>query len=192
MGGVSDPRWTRLLEDGARCSSCGEIHHGIMDMGYLAPYYWQGDAARVEASAITDHNNFLTHDLCAVDGEFYFVRCLLNLRIVDAEGQKFAYGVWASLSKQNFQTYRDHFDNGDQGKFGPWFGWFSTKLMGYPDTLSMKCQVHLQDERRRPHIELEPTDHPLAIEQRDGITIQRLFDIYKVHGHDFGEARASH
>jgi hypothetical protein len=29
----------------------------------------------------------------------------------------------------------------------------------------------------RPHIELEPTDHPLAVEQRRGITVARVIEI---------------
>jgi hypothetical protein len=29
----------------------------------------------------------------------------------------------------------------------------------------------------RPTIELEPTDHPLSIEQHDGITSERLIEI---------------
>jgi hypothetical protein len=33
-------------------------------------------------------------------------------------------------------------------------------------------------------IELEPTDHPLAVEQRDGITFDRVLEIYALHGHD--------
>ena len=58
------------------------------------------------------------------------------------------------------------------------------RLKSYPDTLNMKCQVHPREGRQRPTIELEPTDHPLAIEQRDGITFDRLLTIYALNGHD--------
>jgi hypothetical protein len=37
--------------------------------------------------------------------------------------------------------------------------------------------VHLRSGGRRPAIELEPTDHPLAIEQREGISIARVEEI---------------
>jgi hypothetical protein len=30
----------------------------------------------------------------------------------------------------------------------------------------------------RPFIELEPTDHPLALEQKNGITVDRVAEIY--------------
>jgi len=34
------------------------------------------------------------------------------------------------------------------------------------------------------HFELEPTDHPLAVEQRHGITLDRLLDVCALNGHD--------
>jgi hypothetical protein len=40
--------------------------------------------------------------------------------------------------------------------------------------LSLKTMVHTQPVGVRPSIELEPTDHPLAIEQREGITVARV------------------
>ncbi|WP_313622718.1 DUF2199 domain-containing protein [Achromobacter sp.] len=48
----------------------------------------------------------------------------------------------------------------------------------------MKTHVHLRDDGIRPYIELEPTSHPLAVEQRNGITIDRVAEIYAllVHG----------
>jgi hypothetical protein len=42
--------------------------------------------------------------------------------------------------------------------------------------------------RERPTIELEPTSHPLAVEQRQGITFDRLLEIYALNGHDLGAA----
>ena len=51
---------------------------------------------------------------------------------------------------------------------------------GFEDT------VHLRDHGVRPFIELEPTDHPLALEQRNGISVDRAAEIYAImmHGAD--------
>ncbi len=118
------------------------------------------------------------------DGEHFFVRCVLLVPIVAASGDRFGFGVWSTLSKQNFTLYVDTFDGGEQGGLGPWFGWFSNRLKGYPDTLNLKCRVMPRDGRERPLVELEPTAHPLAVEQRDGITFDRLLEIYALNGHD--------
>ena len=52
--------------------------------------------------------------------------------------------------------------------------------------MNLKTQVHLRNGHIRPLSELEPTDHPLAIEQRAGITVQRVVELYVmvVHGLD--------
>jgi hypothetical protein len=68
---------------------------------------------------------------------------------------------------------------------GPWFGWFSNRLRPYPDTLNLKCQVHPKDGRQRPWIEIESTDHPLAQEYVNGITYERLLEIYEANGTRF-------
>ena len=67
----------------------------------------------------------------------------------------------------------------------PYFGWLSTALPGYPSTLNLKTNVHTRQVGRRPRVELEPTDHPLAVEQRQGITLSRVQEIAEIvlHGH---------
>ena len=37
--------------------------------------------------------------------------------------------------------------------------------------------VHLRDDFQRPLVELEPTEHPLAVEQRDGMSVERAAEI---------------
>ena len=57
-------------------------------------------------------------------------------------------------------------------------GELSTTLPLYvPPTLNLKTHVHTRPVGVRPLIELEPTDHPLAVEQREGITTQRVEEI---------------
>ena len=73
---------------------------------------------------------------------------------------------WLSVKEAE---QRDHVD--------PLFGWSCNSLPGYPDTFALKTRVHLRNDGMRPFVEVEPTDHPLAVEQREGITMQRVADI---------------
>jgi hypothetical protein len=41
----------------------------------------------------------------------------------------------------------------------------------------LKTRVHTQAVGKRPLVEMEPTDHPLAVEQRTGITLARVQEI---------------
>jgi hypothetical protein len=186
-----DPRWSRFSEREWQCPSCGLMHTMPFDLACDQPDFWQGSTEKSPNSRVLTSDNILTEDFCIIDGQHYFVRCVLELTLIGWDGEAFGFGVWATLSKKTFALYREIFDSGHQGAQGPWFGWFSNRLKGYPDTLNLKCQVHPQEGRQRPYIELEATDHPLAVEQRTGITFDRLLDLYALNGHDLRDAFAS-
>jgi hypothetical protein len=59
----------------------------------------------------------------------------------------------------------------------PYFGWFSNILPIFSSTLNLKTQVP------KAYIELEPTDHPLAVEQCEGITMHRVCEIAELLRH---------
>ena len=127
--------------------------------------------------------HFLSEDFCVLEGEHFFVRCVLDLPLLGTEGRSFGLGVWSTLSEANFKLYCDTFDTGKQDELGPWFGWFSNRLKAYPNTLNLKCQVHPRPGRQRPWIEITQPDHPLAKEQREGISVERLAEILALDGH---------
>jgi hypothetical protein len=179
-----DPRWLRLHDHAWTCPCCGLKHAGLFDLVSARPHPWPGGEEARPNSEILTSSNILTEDFCILNGEHFFVRCLLRLPIVTKPGISFGFGIWATLSRANFDLYLDTFDSGEQDDLGPWFGWFSNRLNGYPDTLYLKCHVQPRAGRQRPFVQLEPTQHPLAIEQRDGITFDRVLEIYALNGHD--------
>src|SRR5437868_1285019 len=129
-----DPRWQLLHERAWVCASCGNSHHGLFDLAYAKPDVWPGNEAYSPNSVVSTSTHFLSEDFCVVEGQHYFVRCILALPLLGAENEQFAFGVWSSLSKTNFALYVETFDSEDQGTRGPWFGWFSNSLRGYHDT----------------------------------------------------------
>ncbi|MFI0986366.1 DUF2199 domain-containing protein [Streptomyces exfoliatus] len=93
-------------------------------------------------------------------------------------GDTFSWGVWVSLSEENFARTHDLWDDPAREQEPPYFGWLSTELPVYPhSTLQLKTHVHTRAVGQRPLIELEPTDHPLAVEQREGITTSRVREL---------------
>jgi hypothetical protein len=188
MNELVDPRWNQLRSRTWECASCGEAHSGLFDLGCAKPDFWQGPEDYLPNSTVRDSAHCLTEDFCVLDGEHYFIRCILKLPLVGAPGEHFGFGVWSTLSKKNFEKYQETFDSGEQEELGPWFGWFSNRLKGYPDTLNLKCQVHPQAGRQRPWIELEASGHPLAQESLDGITYERLLEIYAAYGHAMADS----
>ena len=92
----------------------------------------------------------------------------------------FVWGVWTSISSNNFKRMAEHWESPRRETEPPYFGWLCTSLPLYPETLLLKTNVHSRPIGHRPFIELEPTDHPLAIEQRNGITMDRVREIAEV------------
>ena len=160
------------------CAACGEEHEGLPDVAFDSPYSYRTVPAAERGSRAV-----LTSDTCVIDDEDYFVRACLPIPIRGTEAE-FAWGAWVSLSEANFRRYVELDDVDPPEDEGPYFGWFCNRLPGYPETLGLKTQVHLQAKGRRPLIELQPTDHPLAIHQRDGIELRELLAILgdRVHG----------
>jgi hypothetical protein len=153
------------------CASCGELHDELpMSYAAAAPDYWS-DALTEEADSA------LSSDQCVIKGEWFFVHGLIEIPVGDT-GENFSWGVWVSLSKENYRRMADLWETPGRENEPPYFGWLSTHLPLYsPTTINLKTRVHTRPLGERPFIELEPTDHPLAVEQRDGITRARVEQI---------------
>jgi hypothetical protein len=164
------------------CGTCGEVHEGLPDYGFGAPIYYDQ-----VPEGERDRRCSLNADLCKIDNEYFFVRGVLLVPIL-ATGESFGWGVWSSLSEANFNRYLELWDAEDVSREAPYFGWLSNRLPFYPDTLELKLAVRLQNEGQRPLLELEPTDHPLALDQREGMTWARAVEMIEKlrHGDESG------
>jgi len=161
-----------------KCKSCDEWHEGMPTFANDAPLYLYGIPEHERASRCD-----LTSDTCVIDSKLFFVRGCIEIP-VEHTSEPFIYGVWVSLSVQSYEEFVGCMNAGRRTHIGPFFGWLSAELALYPSTENLKTRVHLRDDGIRPSIELEPTDHPLAVEQRDGITHDRVAEIYAYYVHD--------
>jgi len=158
--------------NGYTCATCGGFHAGLpLAYGAAAPLLWESIPENER-----EERGVLTSDLCAVDKEHFFILGRLEIPIIDEAGE-FSWNVWVSLSKDSFKRVTELWDTEGREKEPPYFGWLSTSLPCYPDTLNLKAHVHTRSVGMRPYVELEPTDHPLAVEQRTGISIERVQEI---------------
>jgi hypothetical protein len=137
-----------------------------------APAYWS-QSFEGDASSMPDQEQ------CIIKAEHCFIRGRIVIPVTGApSGTEFDWGVWVTLSRANFERALSLWTSPGREAQPPYFGWPSTELPIYPrSTLSLKTHVHPQPVGRRPLIELEHTDHPLAFEQRTGITMARVQEI---------------
>ena len=149
-----------------QCGTCGETHKGIPSFGPDAPasYYSIPELERADRCDIDS-------DGCIIDDDTFFVRGCLEIP-VHSISEPFVWLVWCSLSLESFKQWVASYELKKRSDIGPFFGWLNTRLPFYDETLNLKTMVHLRDNGLRPLIELEPTEHPLAVAQRDGISVK--------------------
>ena len=147
-----------------KCKSCSEWHEGMPTFGADAPLYFYSIPAEERSRRCV-----LGSDTCVVDQEHFFVLGCLGIH-VHGETDPFVWGVWVSLSKDHFDEFLACFDMNDRSHIGPSSDG-SVRAPSLSQYGEVSTQVHLRDNGIRPYIELEPTDHPLAVEQRNVIDV---------------------
>ena len=169
-----------------RCSSCDKLHSGLPDLTFNAP-----DAWLAMAGSERGRHGHLSSDFCIIEDRDYFVRCVLEVPIIDGGAglpEHFTFGVWGSLSLKSFNTYRmrdtsqaltGKTSKGKKTtlKAGPFFGWFSNRLTVYPDTTNLKCSIEPRAGTLHPLLILEPSDHPLSADSRNGMPAERAIEL---------------
>jgi hypothetical protein len=157
-----------------RCVQCEKEHEGLPDLGFDHPEPYL-DVPEDQRAARTT----FTPDRCTVrddDGaEHYFVRGVILIPLLQSDDQ-FGIGAWVSQSRANFERYAAN------EEMAPTFGWLVNTMAHYQETTYLlKTRAHFRQGNQRPTIELEPTEHPLAVEQRTGITLERAWEIVHVY-----------
>ena len=167
-----------------KCGSCEEWHTGpCLDFGYDSPVYWleEHDKENRSASLLPSwsknrHKTFLDEDYCAIDDHDFFVRGIIHLPIIGV-AETFCWGVWGSISRENFETLREKNDDPKRIELPSMFSWLSTQIPEYPDTLNVKMYAHIKELGERPHFELELSDHALSQEYHKGIAPERVKEL---------------
>lgn len=150
------------VPDTFTCESCSETHVGL-------PHDVEASVSVLSEAALKAAR--CTSETCEYDGG-QLIRVCLELPIIGGSGP-LVYGVWVSLSDASFKEFVEHQTSPRRFLDGPYFGRFASALPDWPTTVSLKTRVHLRPSGLRPVLELEPTAHPLAVAQREGITRDR-------------------
>ena len=157
---------------GFRCATCGEFHEELpMCLGSPAPALWFSIPEEER-----ERRALLSSDQCVVDDKHFFILGRLEIP-VHGSSQPFVWLTWVSLSEKNFLRASELWETEGRESEPPYFGWIQSALPYSEPTLSLKSEVVTQPLGERPLIRLEPTDHPLAVEQREGITMERVQQI---------------
>ncbi len=149
------------------CYTCGVAHDDVpLCFGIEAP--WRALVSESEFSQRVE----LNPDQCVVDGRNFFVRGHIEIPI-RGYPDPMAFSVWSSISQQSFVHMCQRWEAPDRAADPPYFGWLCSPIAVYPSTIHSKLSIQSRSVGFIPLFTVEPTSHSLALDQNNGISIER-------------------
>jgi hypothetical protein len=167
------------LTTGFFCSGCGQRHEVLpLSFSVKAPR-----AAAAVPPEKVERRVVINPDQCVIDNERFFLRGRV---VVPVHGlpEPFIWGVWAEVGPKNFIRTNQLWKT-EGREFEPvYFGYLDTEIPLYGSTVNLQVSVQTQRVGRRPHFTVLEPEHPLALEQRNGISLKRAEEIaaWALHG----------
>ncbi|WP_213806054.1 DUF2199 domain-containing protein [Granulicella sp. dw_53] len=160
------------LKTGFSCNVCGE-HHDVLPLSYSVKAPLAAAAVPVDE---LEQRVVITPDQCVIDGRDFYLRGRIPVPVLGLE-ESFIWGVWVEVSPKDFIRTNDLWNAAGRETEPPFRGWLNSELVLFGDTINLEVSVQTQIVGRRPHFTVVDQDHPLAIEQSNGITIRRAEEI---------------
>lgn len=179
----NDPRWQRFNNNARVCPCCSQSYNGVFDIGYDHPDPWpHGNRQNAAVDILMVGDDRLGTDFCEL-GPHRFIRCVLQIPIIGT-AQYFAFGPWGSVKPENFDAYVASESDHGSPNFEGCFAWLVNDLPGFEMEDWLPCNLIPGDDDQRPSLEIHDNSHEIARLQSDGITFDRLLDIYAAYGQD--------
>ena len=157
---------------GFYCSTCKEFHPGLpFSYGSDSPDNYANLDARDKCKRAA-----LSSDQCIIDDKEFYIRGIVELPIIGFE-DKFLWGVWATIWPEDFAVISEHWESsGREDLIGPFKGRLANGLSDIykPSCANLKCTIRIQPILERPLFFIDEPEHPLALEQRRGVSLERL------------------
>jgi hypothetical protein len=187
---LNDPRWVKLNAGELVCS-CGEKHAGMFPINILHPIGWPGSKEYEPDDALRMEGDFLSANYCVREGKYFSVRMRLPLQIKGAGTWAFVFTCWASLNRPDFEGYVAAVRNGTLNGKARAPARLVNRLSGFSiDTFSLMGSAFQQEDGGAPLLLIHGpqegalANHSILTEQREGITLDRMFELYAAYGHE--------
>lgn len=155
-----------------KCSCCGQVYDSVpLCFGSDFPDYYFSVAPHERTDRIE-----LQQSICVIDKEHFFHRGRLTIPIID-NAENLIFNVWTSIGEDNFGIRMDFWDDPKRIDQGPYFGWLQTIVPTYGDTLNIETIAIEQAVGLIPEIQVMEENHPLKIDQDNGIAYKKAMEI---------------
>jgi hypothetical protein len=168
-------------ESGFWCRVCGGRHEELpLSYSVKAPL-----AVRAIPAEEMESRLVITPDQCVIDGRDFYLRGRIPVPMTWLE-EPFIWGVWVEVSPKTFIRSNEMWAVEGREREPAFQGWLNTEIPLYGDTINLEVSVQTQRVGERPRFTVVDQAHPLAIEQRDGISLRRLEEIAEAMLHGVG------
>jgi hypothetical protein len=168
------------------CPVCGETH--------ALSYRFSPDVkAPVAILAVPEDERteriVLSLDQCVIDNTSFFLRGRIPIPVHGRE-EPFIWGVWAEVSPKNFLRAHELWHVPGRESTPPFAGYLNNEIPLYGNTIDLEVDVQTQVVGRRPSFFVRDATHPIATEQRDGISLERVgeINVAMIHPTNMNEA----
>ena len=190
---LDDPRWRTFNEAGFACS-CGQRHVGLFPIHIAAPAGWSGPKEYQDDAALTLDGNFLSNSYCVSEGKYFAARMFLPLQMHGAAPAAFSFTVWASMERADFEALATARKNGTANNRVQARARLVNRLSGFANTMNLMGASFQQEDRpisllliAGPQLP-ELQNHELIQQQKDGIDVNRMLELFAAYGHDMRAA----
>lgn len=159
-----------MNSDVAACQQCGAVHAlDELELSFARPdavFELSGDERKRDVQE--------SSDLCVVRGEHYFVRAILPLPV---HGSDIPYrlGVWVETSQVAYKRICELWRDEDQALEPPFEVTLANGIPTVPETRGLAALLHLTGPKTRPDVFIATSNHPMAEQQREGISAHRAY-----------------
>jgi hypothetical protein len=139
------------------------------------------DTAKVP---VTEHGERVkwSPEQCVIDRKTFYIRGRIPVPVHGMD-EPFIWGVWVELSPKTFLRV-DEMWNVEGRESEPVFtGYLNSEIAVYTPTYNLEVDVKTRPIGERPQFFVQDKEHPLAVEQRDGISIERVQEIAEMMMH---------
>jgi hypothetical protein len=155
-----------------RCAQCGAEHSGV-------PLVWGPDAPsalRAIPQADWPKRVSLSQDDCVIDRTTYLVRGCLDIPIRGSH-DVFRWLVWVRVGPEGYRYTMSPWRRLFRLRHPPYVAALDTALPYAPPTQGLPLEVRSAGPGYRPQVHVTDGRHPLGAEQREGIPLERAYEL---------------
>lgn len=186
---ANDPRWKAFTTTGLNCS-CGTVHVGLFPIHLHHPVGWQGGQEYEQDTALRMDGDFLSANFCVLQGKFFAMRMRLPFVIRGAEPSAFMFTAWASMDRPDFEQFVTAYRTGKLTQDVRVPARLVNRVGGFPDSYNLMGSAFQQADGAPPVLMIhglqapQNGDHMLLHDQRYGIGMERMLELFEAYGHD--------